>query len=97
MRCEIDDAILIELGLLDSGLGCGQAELDVGGVGLEVLGDLLRFLARPRQLREIFADGGDIDLRAAIEARYAAHGKLLSTGGFREDGIGERDHGFACR
>src|ERR1700738_912217 len=92
MRGEIDDAILIELGLFDGGFGCSQAELDVGRIGREIFGDWLRFLARSRQLREIFADGGDIDLRATIEAGYAAHCELLRASGFREYGIGECDY-----
>src|ERR1700737_2757633 len=97
MRGEIDDAILIELGLFDGSFGCSQAEPDVGRIGLEVFGDLLRFLARSRQLREIFADGGDIDLRAAIEAGYTAHCELLRARGFREYGIGECDYRLARR
>ena len=77
MGGKIDDPILVELRLLDGGLGCIQAEPDIGGVRPQLRRDFGDFLTCPRQLREILSNRGKIGLRAAIETGDASQGELL--------------------
>ncbi len=71
---KIDDAVLIELFLLDAGLGSVRTENDIGRVGPDAgrnLSQLIRRIGQRRQRRPQFADVG---YRAAQPARSGLSG-----------------------